>query len=52
MIADSGWLVVGLVFGAVVGFEDVGAAVAAVPVEAEAEMCFVVVVALGQSAKS
>ena len=55
LIADSGWLVVGLVIGAIVRFEYVGAEVAAVqavvvpaaPVEAEAEMCFAAVVALG-----
>ena len=57
MIADSEWLVVvePPVFGAIVGFEYVGAEVAAVqavvvpaaPVEAEAEMCFAAVVALG-----
>ena len=59
LVADSGWLVVGLVFGAIVGFEYVGAEVAAVQavvvpaasVEAETEMCFVAVAVLGQSAK-
>ena len=59
MIADSGWLLVGLVFGVIVGFEYVGAEVAAVqaavvPValaEAGIEMCFVAAVAQGQSAK-
>ena len=61
MIADSEWLVVvePPVFGAIVGFEYVGAEVAAVQavvvpaasVEAETEMCFVAVAVLGQSAK-
>ena len=54
MVADSGWLVVGLVFGAIAGFEYVGAEVAAVQaavvpaalVELETEMYFVAVVAL------
>jgi hypothetical protein len=51
LIAESGWLVVELVIGVIVGLEYVGAAevaaveavvVPAAPVEVETETCFVV----------